>query len=76
LNQNNYIPNIPETDKKRVVIVGVKNRLSIFMNWSWNYFTYDQSLRLLIRPKQAVSKKQNTLNCFPENDSIDFKKTA
>ncbi|MBW6479655.1 MAG: FAD-dependent oxidoreductase [Bacteroidales bacterium] len=32
-------------------IVGVKNRLLIFLNWSWNYFTYDQSLRLLIKPK-------------------------
>ena len=31
-------------------IVGVKNRLMIFLNWTWNYFTFDQSLRLLIRP--------------------------
>lgn len=31
-------------------IVGVKNRLFIFINWLWNYLTYDQSLRLLIRP--------------------------
>lgn len=34
-------------------IVGVKNRLFIFLNWSWNYFTYDQSLRLLIKPKMS-----------------------
>ncbi|MCG6185769.1 NAD(P)/FAD-dependent oxidoreductase [Maribellus maritimus] len=32
-------------------IVGVKNRLVIFINWLWNYMTYDQSLRLIIRPK-------------------------
>lgn len=31
-------------------IVGVKNRLFIFINWLWSYLTYDQSLRLLIRP--------------------------
>jgi hypothetical protein len=31
--------------------MGVKNRLFIFLNWTWNYFTYDQSLRLLIKPK-------------------------
>lgn len=31
-------------------IVGVKNRLLIFVNWFWNYVTYDQSLRLIIRP--------------------------
>ena len=32
-------------------IVGVKNRLMVFINWIWNYFTYDQSLRLIIKPK-------------------------
>jgi len=36
-------------------IVGVKNRVFIFLNWSWNYFTYDQSLRLLIKPKPAIA---------------------
>ena len=32
-------------------IVGVKNRLLIFINWAYYYFTYDQSLRLIIKPK-------------------------
>ncbi|PLX11414.1 MAG: FAD-dependent oxidoreductase [Marinilabiliales bacterium] len=32
-------------------IVGVKNKMIIFLNWIWNYFTYDQSLRLLLKPK-------------------------
>jgi NADH dehydrogenase len=36
-------------------IVGVKNRLVIFINWLWNYITYDQSLRLILR---ADSKKE------------------
>ncbi|HSO86619.1 MAG TPA: NAD(P)/FAD-dependent oxidoreductase, partial [Draconibacterium sp.] len=31
-----------------MAIVGVKNRLLIFINWMWNYFTYDQSLRLIL----------------------------
>ena len=31
-------------------LVGVKNKLFVFINWVWNYFTYDQSLRLIIRP--------------------------
>ena len=35
-------------------IVGVKNRLVIFINWFWNYMTYDQSLRLIIRPSKNV----------------------
>jgi NADH:ubiquinone reductase (H+-translocating) len=32
-------------------IVGVKNKLLIFINWAWKYLTYDQSLRLILRPK-------------------------
>lgn len=31
-------------------IIGTKNKVFIFMNWVWNYFTYDQSLRLVIKP--------------------------
>lgn len=31
-----------------MAIVGVKNRLLIFVNWFWNYMTYDQSLRLIL----------------------------
>ena len=32
-------------------LIGVKNKLFVFINWVWNYITYDQSLRLLIKPK-------------------------
>jgi NADH:ubiquinone reductase (H+-translocating) len=32
-------------------IIGVRNRLIIFMNWAWKYFTYNQSTRLILRPK-------------------------
>ena len=32
-------------------IIGVKNKLFIFIDWTWKYFTYDQALRLLIRHK-------------------------
>lgn len=33
-----------------MLVLGVKNRLLIFVNWLWKYFTYDQSLRLIIKP--------------------------
>ena len=33
-------------------IVGMRNRVSVFLDWVWSYFTYDVSLRLLIRPKK------------------------
>ena len=32
-------------------LLGVKNKVFVFLNWLWGYFTYDQSLRLIIRPK-------------------------
>lgn len=40
-----------------ISIVGVKNRLLIFINWLWNYVTYDQSLRLIIKPKIIKEKE-------------------
>lgn len=36
-------------------IVGVKNKLFIFTDWMWSYFTYDPSLRLIIKP---IKKKE------------------
>jgi len=33
-------------------LLGAKNKLFVFINWVWNYLTYDQSLRLIIRPYQ------------------------
>lgn len=50
-------------------ILGVKNRVMIFINWSWNYLTYDQTLRLLLKPKPKVKdrKKQIDLNMSGNN---------
>ncbi|MFK7770817.1 MAG: NAD(P)/FAD-dependent oxidoreductase [Saprospiraceae bacterium] len=38
-------------------LIGVKNKIFVFLNWVWNYFTYDQSLRLIIKPK--IKKETN-----------------
>ncbi len=32
-----------------LLILGVKNRLFVFLNWLYNYITYDQSLRLIFK---------------------------
>ncbi len=32
-------------------IIGMKNKIFIFINWVWSYITYDQALRLIIKPK-------------------------
>ncbi len=34
-------------------ILGTKNRFSVFMNWTWKYFNYDLSLRLLINHRST-----------------------
>jgi len=31
-----------------MAILGVKNRIFVFLNWLWSYITFDQSLRLII----------------------------
>ncbi|HJU45596.1 MAG TPA: NAD(P)/FAD-dependent oxidoreductase [Chitinophagaceae bacterium] len=46
------------------LILGVKNRFFIFLNWLYNYFTYDQNLRLIFtgtRSAQTNSEKVRRL---------------
>jgi NADH:ubiquinone reductase (H+-translocating) len=43
------------------LILGVKNRVIVFINWVYNYFTWDQSLRLLIRNSYRGWKEPNTM---------------
>lgn len=31
-----------------VFLVGFRNRLSVFLNWAWNYFTWDRGPRLIL----------------------------
>lgn len=38
-------------------ILGLKNKVFIFLNWVWNYVTYDQSLRLVIKPWRREAAK-------------------
>lgn len=45
-----------------MLILGVKNRFFVFSNWLYNYFTYDQNLRLIFKefykePKAMPEKK-------------------
>jgi NADH dehydrogenase len=35
-----------------MLILSVKNRLIIFVNWAWSYFTKDSSLRLILKSKK------------------------
>ncbi|MFK7979388.1 MAG: NAD(P)/FAD-dependent oxidoreductase, partial [Saprospiraceae bacterium] len=38
-------------------LIGMRNKVIVFINWVWNYFTYDQSLRLIIKVKERNGKK-------------------
>ncbi|MDE5880807.1 MAG: NAD(P)/FAD-dependent oxidoreductase [Muribaculaceae bacterium] len=33
-------------------ILGMRNKITVMLNWIWNYFNYSTSLRLLLRPTQ------------------------
>ncbi|MEJ2005782.1 MAG: NAD(P)/FAD-dependent oxidoreductase, partial [Cyclobacteriaceae bacterium] len=44
-----------------ISIIGFRNRLIVFSNWVWNYFTYDKGTRLIIRkfiPKNKVEPQK------------------
>lgn len=40
-------------------IIGIKNKLMILINWVWHYITYDQSLRLILRPSEKTKRSPN-----------------
>lgn len=44
-----------------MAILGVKNKLLIFISWAWKYLAFDPSLRLLIRPKYVKPNKREWL---------------
>lgn len=31
-----------------ITLMGFRNRLNVFVNWVWNYFTYDRSIRIIL----------------------------
>jgi NADH dehydrogenase len=39
-----------------MLILGVKNKFFVFINWLYNYFTYDQSLRLIFKEFKKAKK--------------------
>lgn len=43
-------------------LMGFRNRLNVFVNWVWNYFTYDRSVRIILergRPESAAEIPQS-----------------
>jgi len=38
------------------LLVGVKNRIQVFVNWIYNYITHDQNLRLIFKVNYRAGK--------------------
>ena len=43
-----------------MLILGVKNRFFVFTNWLYNYFTYDQNLRLIFKEFYSHPKSKTS----------------
>ncbi len=41
-----------------MLILGVKNRIFIFLDWAWNYISHDAGLRVILRPYKKRSKEK------------------
>ncbi|MBL8134909.1 MAG: NAD(P)/FAD-dependent oxidoreductase [Anaerolineae bacterium] len=36
-----------------VTLMGFRNRLSVFVNWVWNYLTFDHAVRIILEPQSS-----------------------
>ncbi|MEO0896145.1 MAG: NAD(P)/FAD-dependent oxidoreductase [Bacteroidota bacterium] len=46
-------------------LIGFRNKVVVFINWVWSYFTYDKATRLIIRPfkkKQKIESQEAAVN--------------
>ncbi|MBS1765497.1 MAG: NAD(P)/FAD-dependent oxidoreductase [Bacteroidetes bacterium] len=44
-----------------MLILTVRNKLIIFINWAWTYFSKDSSLRLILTPESKKNKQKSNL---------------
>lgn len=44
-----------------IMLMGFRNRLSTFINWVWNYLTYDRSVRLILDRTQTERHKETEI---------------
>jgi NADH dehydrogenase len=42
-------------------ILGVRNKIIVFFNWMWSYFSYSQSLRLIVYARKAKEVRDREL---------------
>ncbi len=39
-----------------MLLVGFRNRVVVFINWTWNYFRYENGSRIIVRPFRKNQK--------------------
>lgn len=39
-----------------ILLMGFRNRVNVFVNWVWNYFTFDRSARLILEETHTVEE--------------------
>jgi NADH dehydrogenase len=53
-----------------VTLMGFRNRLNVLVNWVWNYFTYDRSVRIILNRRidsaSEIASKQTDVEAVPE----------
>lgn len=42
-------------------ILGIRNKVMVFLNWMWNYFTYDQSMRIIVYARKAKEIREREI---------------
>ena len=59
-------------------ILGIRNKTVVLFNWIWNYFSYAQSLRLIVyarKAKEVIDRQArlavSTLGPRPASEGID-----
>lgn len=49
-----------------MLLVGFRNRVVVFVDWLWNYLSYERGLRLIVRSFDANKKSKERSNMHPE----------
>jgi NADH dehydrogenase len=42
-----------------IMLMGFRNRLNVFINWAWNYVTYDRSVRIILGDQDAQPEQES-----------------
>ncbi|MBY0541903.1 MAG: NAD(P)/FAD-dependent oxidoreductase [Sphingobacteriaceae bacterium] len=53
-----------------MTLVGFRNKLIVFVNWVWSYFSYDRGTRLIIRPFIKADKWKAINNLKSESPEV------